>query len=107
MTCWAAIDPETLVISTMTNGETRIPPEYEPRLAESEYSPDEPHTFAALASAQTRRSRSSRTCPTVSAAAVAGSTTLLAPARSGPGVSGPLHHRRNVLGRGRHGAGGT
>jgi DNA-binding CsgD family transcriptional regulator len=49
MTCWAAIDPETLVISTMTNGETQIAPEYEPRLAESEYSPDEPHTFAALA----------------------------------------------------------
>jgi DNA-binding CsgD family transcriptional regulator len=49
MTCWAAIDPETLVISTMTNGETQIAPEYEPRLAESEYSSDEPHTFAALA----------------------------------------------------------
>lgn len=30
------LDPETLVISTMTNGETRIPPEYEPRLARSE-----------------------------------------------------------------------
>src|SRR5215213_6343479 len=38
MTCWAAIDPETPVISTMTNGETQIAPEYEPRLAESEYS---------------------------------------------------------------------
>ena len=37
------------MISTMTNGETQIAPEYEPRLAESEYSPDEPHTFAALA----------------------------------------------------------
>jgi DNA-binding CsgD family transcriptional regulator len=49
LTCWAAIDPETLVISTMVSGETRIPPEYEPRLAEAEYSTDEPHTFAVLA----------------------------------------------------------
>jgi hypothetical protein len=49
LTCWAAIDPETLVISTMVSGETRIPPEYEPRLAEAEYSADEPHTFAVLA----------------------------------------------------------
>lgn len=49
LTCWAAIDPETLVISTMVSGETRIPPEYEPRLAEAEYSADEPHTFATLA----------------------------------------------------------
>ena len=49
LTCWAAIDPETLVIATMTNGETRIPPEYEPRLAESEYAVDQPHTFATLA----------------------------------------------------------
>lgn len=49
LTCWAAIDPETLVISTMVSGETRIPPEYEPRLAAAEYSADEPHTFATLA----------------------------------------------------------
>jgi DNA-binding CsgD family transcriptional regulator len=49
LTCWAAIDPETLVISTMVSGETRIPPEYEPWLAEAEYSADEPHTFATLA----------------------------------------------------------
>ncbi len=49
LTCWAAIDPETLVISTMVSGETRIPPGYEPRLAEAEYSADEPHTFATLA----------------------------------------------------------
>lgn len=49
LTCWAAIDPETLVISTMTSGDTRIPPEYEPRLAEAEYSTHEPHTFATLA----------------------------------------------------------
>ena len=49
LTCWAAIDPETLVISSMTNGETQTPPEYEPPLAESEYSADEPHTFATLA----------------------------------------------------------
>ncbi|MGH3470361.1 MAG: helix-turn-helix transcriptional regulator, partial [Thermocrispum sp.] len=43
LTCWASIDPETLVISTMVSGETRIPPEYEPRLAAAEYSPEEPH----------------------------------------------------------------
>jgi DNA-binding CsgD family transcriptional regulator len=49
LACWATIDPETLVISTMTNGETQIAPEYEPRLAESEYSADEPHRFASLA----------------------------------------------------------
>jgi DNA-binding CsgD family transcriptional regulator len=49
LTCWATIDPETLVISTMTSGEARIPLEYEPLLAASEYSPDEPHRFASLA----------------------------------------------------------
>lgn len=49
LTCWAAIDPETLVIATMVSGETRIPPEYEPRLAEAEYSVSEPHRFATLA----------------------------------------------------------
>jgi DNA-binding CsgD family transcriptional regulator len=49
LTCWFTIDPETLVISTVTNGETQIAPEYEPRLAESEYSAEEPHTFATLA----------------------------------------------------------
>jgi hypothetical protein len=38
LTCWATIDPETLVISTMTSGESRIPSEHEPRLAEAEYS---------------------------------------------------------------------
>jgi DNA-binding CsgD family transcriptional regulator len=49
LTCWATIDPETLVISTMTSGDARIPPEYEPRLAQAEYSGAEPHTFATLA----------------------------------------------------------
>ena len=49
LACWATIDPETLVISTMTGGDARIPPEYEQRLAESEYSIDEPHRFATLA----------------------------------------------------------
>ncbi len=50
LTCWAAIDPETLVISTMTNGEAAAPPEYEPLLAEAEYSVQgEPHLFATLA----------------------------------------------------------
>ncbi len=48
--CWATIDPETLVISTMISGDSRIPPEYEPLLAEAEYSPTaEPNRFAALA----------------------------------------------------------
>jgi DNA-binding CsgD family transcriptional regulator len=49
LTCWAAIDPDTLVISTMTNGATRAPAEYDPLLAESEYLPDQPHSFAGLA----------------------------------------------------------
>ena len=49
LTCWATLDPETLVISTMTNGKDRIPPEYEPWLAESEYVADQPHSFAGLA----------------------------------------------------------
>jgi hypothetical protein len=49
LTCWATIDPETLVISSMTGGQAKIPSEYEPRLAEAEYSGKEPHTFATLA----------------------------------------------------------
>jgi DNA-binding CsgD family transcriptional regulator len=49
LTCWAVIDPETLVISTMVNGEAVIAPEYEPTLAVAEYSPAEPNRFAALA----------------------------------------------------------
>jgi len=49
LTCWVTIDPETLVLSSVTNGEPQVAPEYEPRLAESEYSADEPHRFATLA----------------------------------------------------------
>ena len=49
LSCWATIDPETLVISTMTSGDARIPAEYEPRLARAEYTGNEPHTFATLA----------------------------------------------------------
>jgi DNA-binding CsgD family transcriptional regulator len=49
LTCWASIDPESLVISTMVSGDGRIPPEYEPLLARAEYSPQEPHRFAPLA----------------------------------------------------------
>lgn len=49
LTCWATIDPETLVISAMVSGETRLPPAYEPMLADAEYSPDELNTFAAMA----------------------------------------------------------
>ena len=48
LSCWATIDPEMLAISMMTSGETQIPSEYEPFLAESEYSAGEPHTFATL-----------------------------------------------------------
>ncbi len=49
LTCWVTIDPETLVFSGVTNGESQVAPEYEQSLAESEYSAGEPHTFAALA----------------------------------------------------------
>ena len=49
LTCWAALDPESLVISMMTSGEPRIPPQFEPLLADAEYSLSEPHTFAAMA----------------------------------------------------------
>jgi DNA-binding CsgD family transcriptional regulator len=50
LTCWAAIDPDTVVISSMTSGKNRIPSEYEPRLAEVEYAGTERHSFAELAS---------------------------------------------------------
>jgi DNA-binding CsgD family transcriptional regulator len=47
LTCWATIDPETLVISIMSGA--RMAPEYEQRLAESEYSAaNEPNRFATL-----------------------------------------------------------
>ncbi|HZA05091.1 MAG TPA: LuxR C-terminal-related transcriptional regulator [Propionibacteriaceae bacterium] len=49
LTCWATIDPDTLVISTMTNGPTPSPAEYDPLLAESEYLAGQPHSFAGLA----------------------------------------------------------
>ncbi|MFB6718773.1 LuxR C-terminal-related transcriptional regulator [Kribbella sp. NPDC056345] len=49
LTCWAAIDPGTLVISSMTGGRDRIPPEYEPLLAQTEYAGDVPNSFAELA----------------------------------------------------------
>ncbi len=49
LTCWAGIDPGTLVISSMTSGRDRIPPEYEPRLAETEYGGTDPNSFAELA----------------------------------------------------------
>jgi DNA-binding CsgD family transcriptional regulator len=49
LTCWASMDPDTAVISSMTSGANRIPQEYEPLLATCEYSSAEPHTFAALA----------------------------------------------------------
>lgn len=49
LTCWAALDPETLSITGMTSGENRIPPQFEVPLAVAEYSPDEPHQFAGMA----------------------------------------------------------
>ncbi|MER5264549.1 helix-turn-helix transcriptional regulator [Actinosynnema sp. NPDC002837] len=49
LTCWASLDPDTAVISTMTSGPNAIPAEYEPLLAACEYGGDEPHTFAELA----------------------------------------------------------
>jgi DNA-binding CsgD family transcriptional regulator len=49
LTCWAGMDPGTLVISSMTSGRDRIPPEYEPRLAETEYAGTVANSFADLA----------------------------------------------------------
>ena len=49
LTCWAGMDPGTLVISSMTSGRDRIPPEYEPRLAETEYGGTDRNSFAELA----------------------------------------------------------
>ncbi|TCC38758.1 helix-turn-helix transcriptional regulator [Kribbella speibonae] len=49
LTCWFGMDPGTLVISSMTSGAARIPPEYEPRLAETEYAGTVPNSFAELA----------------------------------------------------------
>ncbi|WP_152361618.1 helix-turn-helix transcriptional regulator [Microlunatus speluncae] len=54
LSCWATLDPESLMITAMISGAARIDPAYEPRLAEAEYAPAEPHAFAALA----RRSQS-------------------------------------------------
>jgi hypothetical protein len=49
LTCWASMDPDSAAISSMTSGANRIPQQYEPLLASCEYTPGEPHTFAALA----------------------------------------------------------
>ncbi|MEN0138961.1 MAG: hypothetical protein AAGC80_27670, partial [Rhodococcus sp. (in: high G+C Gram-positive bacteria)] len=49
LTCWAMLDPESLAISSMTSGRNRIPQQFEPLLAESEYNGDDPGTFAELA----------------------------------------------------------
>ncbi|MET0843773.1 MAG: helix-turn-helix transcriptional regulator [Mycetocola sp.] len=49
LTCWATIDPETLAISAMASGDSRLPSRYEPLLADAEYSPGEPYTFAGMA----------------------------------------------------------
>ncbi|GAA1579913.1 MULTISPECIES: helix-turn-helix transcriptional regulator [Kribbella] len=57
LTCWAGMDPGTLVISSMTSGGARIPAEYEPRLAETEYAGTVPNSFAELARASRRVAR--------------------------------------------------
>jgi hypothetical protein len=49
LTCWPSIDPDTVVIDSMISGGDRIPPEYEPRLAEAEAAGTERDTFAELA----------------------------------------------------------
>lgn len=49
LACWALMDPDTVVISSMTSGAARIPEQYEPLLATYEYDASEPHTFAQLA----------------------------------------------------------
>ncbi len=49
LSCWATLDPESLMITAMTSGTVRIDPAYEPRLAEAEYARAEPQAFAALA----------------------------------------------------------
>ncbi|MFZ2530352.1 MAG: helix-turn-helix transcriptional regulator [Rhodococcus sp. (in: high G+C Gram-positive bacteria)] len=49
LTCWALIDPGTLTVGSMTSGHNRIPREYEPLLAESEFGGKDPATFADLA----------------------------------------------------------
>jgi DNA-binding CsgD family transcriptional regulator len=57
LTCWAGMDPGTLVISSMTSGRARIPSEYEPRLAETEYGGTVPNSFAELARTSRRVAR--------------------------------------------------
>ncbi|MEU4197320.1 helix-turn-helix transcriptional regulator [Kribbella sp. NPDC026611] len=57
LTCWAGMDPGTLVISSMTSGRDRIPSEYEPRLAETEYAGTDPNSFAELARTEHRVAR--------------------------------------------------
>lgn len=50
LACWAAIDPESLVISSMVPAADPLPPHLAPALAEAEYSaPTEPHRFADMA----------------------------------------------------------
>ncbi|WP_328998088.1 LuxR C-terminal-related transcriptional regulator [Kribbella sp. NBC_00709] len=57
LTCWAGLDPGTLVMSSMTSGQARIPSEYEPLLAETEYAGAVPNSFAELARADRRVAR--------------------------------------------------
>lgn len=58
LTCWALINPDSLLITAMVSGPARIPAEYEPRLADAEYRPGEPDSFADLATRRVPVSRS-------------------------------------------------
>jgi hypothetical protein len=52
--CWATLDPETLVMTGVTNAPAwPVPQEWAIRFAESEYGGQEPHAFTALARRQT------------------------------------------------------
>lgn len=47
--CWASVDPDSLVMTSVTNWQPwPVPPEYEARFAEVEYSGHEPNSFAEL-----------------------------------------------------------
>jgi DNA-binding CsgD family transcriptional regulator len=58
LTCWAMIDPESLLLTAVVNGPVEIPAEYEPRLADAEYLPGEPYSFADLAARRVTVARS-------------------------------------------------
>ena len=103
LACWATIDPETLVISTMVSGDNRIDPAYEPRLAESEYAIlMKPHTFAALAGRGSPMAKLSD-LPDNEAPAQHPAERGVAPARAGSRGAGAIPGRRCLLGSRRSG----